>query len=552
MPRQPRVFISRTTAGLADLAGEIAAILRERGAEVVLQNGFLPDWRSVPQMLQDKLHGCDSVIALLGPAHGGEPDRDPARLRDERTHGRAFSFTQWEYLVARDLRRPVFTFLVSGPGLVADFEKEDATLEQRQQQFIADFAKDRTSLYYEYTDRGKLLDHIRRMELPVNVSAGIPENLPYPSLGTLFKGRDEFLAQLRTQLAREKAAVIKGRQAIHGMGGVGKTRAAVEYAWAHAVDYRALLFVTADSPDALERNLAALCGPLVLNLPEQDARETAVQAAGVLRWLNQTPGWFLIIDNADTPEAQRAVAKLLGSIPEGHVVITSRLADWPAGVTALDLDVLSEESSIAFLLERTGDYRARLNGDRETAAQIARLLGFLPFALEQCAAYISHHHSFLTEVLGQLQSRPSGNDRLEFLLGEVVARFTDEELSIIATLRSTAEPISISAIAEMSAMPETTTRHALKLLTDRSVVIFQESTQRYVLEPTFGDFFREKRLDRLLLLDAELKKLAGPLSLYFDSKLYTAKEVAELIGYLSDYYCALTGDRLVIESLAAC
>src|SRR5258705_424972 len=81
--------------------------------------------------------------------------------------------------------------------LVADFAKEDAALEQRQQQFIAAFAKDRTSLYSEYTERGKLLDHIRRMELPLNVSAGLPENLPYPSLGTLFKGRDEFLAQLR-------------------------------------------------------------------------------------------------------------------------------------------------------------------------------------------------------------------------------------------------------------------------------------------------------------------------------------------------------------------
>lgn len=43
--RKPRVFLSRTTYGLVD---EIADILRERGAEPVVQSGFLPDWRSVP------------------------------------------------------------------------------------------------------------------------------------------------------------------------------------------------------------------------------------------------------------------------------------------------------------------------------------------------------------------------------------------------------------------------------------------------------------------------------------------------------------------------
>ena len=57
------------------------------------------------------------------------------------------------------------------------------------------------------------------------------------------------------------------------MGGVGKNRAAVEYAWKHADDYNALLFVAADSPLDLHRNIAALCGPLVLNLPEQDEKD---------------------------------------------------------------------------------------------------------------------------------------------------------------------------------------------------------------------------------------------------------------------------------------
>ena len=74
--------------------------------------------------------------------------------------------------------------------------------------------------------------------------------------------------------------------AIHGMGGIGKTRAAVEYAWTHAADYTALLFVQADSPEALRRNLAALTEPLAL--PEREATDEKLRFHAVLDWLRQS------------------------------------------------------------------------------------------------------------------------------------------------------------------------------------------------------------------------------------------------------------------------
>ena len=77
---------------------------------------------------------------------------------------------------------------------------------------------------------------------------------------------------------------------VHGLGGIGKTRAAIEYAHRHADEFTALLFVRAESPASLQQNLASLCGSLVLDLPEKEARETEVQVAAVLRWLQQHPG----------------------------------------------------------------------------------------------------------------------------------------------------------------------------------------------------------------------------------------------------------------------
>ena len=77
-----------------------------------------------------------------------------------------------------------------------------------------------------------------------------PIVLPYPSLGTLFKGRDAFLARLRASLTR---AELGGgdRAPWPAWAACGKSRAAVEYAWAHRDDYTALLWLEAETPDKL-------------------------------------------------------------------------------------------------------------------------------------------------------------------------------------------------------------------------------------------------------------------------------------------------------------
>jgi hypothetical protein len=133
-----------------------------------------------------------------------------------------------------------------------------------------------------------------------------PIVLPYPSLGTLFKGREAFLRRLRASLTRADGgtAAIAGR-AVHGLGGVGKTRAAVEYAWAHRAEYTALALMDAETGDKLHASLAALVG--TLRLPEQAAPDEAARMEAALAWLNANAGWFLILDNIDTDPALDAV-----------------------------------------------------------------------------------------------------------------------------------------------------------------------------------------------------------------------------------------------------
>jgi hypothetical protein len=204
----------------------------------------------------------------------------------------------------------------------------------------------------------------------------------------LFKGRAAFLQDLHASLTRGAGRTAITGSALHGLGGIGKTRTAVEYALAHAADYTALLFVIADTPEALRRNLAALAGPLVLNLPQQHAAEEDVRLKAVLDWLKANPGWLMILDNLDTEDAVKAADNLLRALTGGRVLITSRLAHFAGHFDPLHLDVLGIDDAAAFLLERTEKRRRNMPDDAATARLIADDLGGLALALEQAGAYV--------------------------------------------------------------------------------------------------------------------------------------------------------------------
>ena len=194
------------------------------------------------------------------------------------------------------------------------------------------------------------------------------------------------LRRLRESLARPNGAAAIAGRAVHGLGGVGKTRAAVEYAWTHRADYTALFLLDAETPEKLHAGLAALVGPL--RLAEQAEPNEAARMEAALAWLNANPGWFLILDNIDAEPALEAAHRLLGRLTGGHVVLTSRLVRFPRGVERLDLDVLTLDDAAAFLLDATAGGRRQAADDAAEVRALAAELGRLALALEMAAATI--------------------------------------------------------------------------------------------------------------------------------------------------------------------
>jgi len=244
---------------------------------------------------------------------------------------------------------------------------------------------------------------LRARPVPETTPRAKPINLPYHSRGDLFRGRDPALAALHAAFAGGAgAAAIGQRQAVHGLGGVGKTRLAVEYAHRHAEDYSALLFVEAPSPESLDSGLAGLA--TLLHLPEREAPEQDVRRAAVLHWLATHPGWLLILDNVDSEAAATAVEDLLGTLNGGQVLITSRLSGWSPQIRTLALDVLAEADAAAFLLSRA-PRRRKTPDEAERALELARELGGLALALEQAGAYIDRQRLGLGDYLKTWRDR---------------------------------------------------------------------------------------------------------------------------------------------------
>jgi hypothetical protein len=151
-------------------------------------------------------------------------------------------------------------------------------------------------------------------------------NLPFPP-NALFAGRDWEQESLQAQLQRQREVAVTQTVAIHGLGGVGKTQLAVEYAWKHLREYAAVFWVKADSPEALDASLAALSE--VFGLPEAKEREQALQTTAVLAWLSEHERWLLIADSIDDELAAKALREGLPPSLPGDVLITSRLSRWP-------------------------------------------------------------------------------------------------------------------------------------------------------------------------------------------------------------------------------
>ena len=379
-----RVFVSHT-AELREFphAWSFVAAAEEavsRAGHTIADMAYFPVRDEKPaEYCRAQVRDCDVYVGLIGLRYG-------TLVRDQPE----VSYTELEFDAATEASLPRLVFLLDEeeevPIPARWLLNSDPDLRARQRAFRARLRDSGmiTGTFSSPQQLGLLLLHaltdLRRERQPGNA-------LRLPQRPEFVFGRKDLLAELHTRLTgrdRDGPGIV----ALCGLGGLGKTSVAVEYAYRHLAECGVVWQLPAEEPAALAAGLSELAGQLDgRGGPNAGDPKARVHAA-----LARRDDWLLIFDNAADPVD---IDGLLPPAGGGRVLITSQYPHWPAD-QELDVPVLDQATAAQFLLTRTGAG----SGEEAASAELAGELGGLPLALEQAAAYMRATGRTITDYLG--------------------------------------------------------------------------------------------------------------------------------------------------------
>ncbi|HTK09076.1 MAG TPA: FxSxx-COOH system tetratricopeptide repeat protein [Ktedonobacteraceae bacterium] len=246
--------------------------------------------------------------------------------------------------------------------------------------------------------RGLVLEIARHLQLDEQETRELLEasltalsprwNIPYQR-NPFFTGREDILRQLHASLSHEHSTSPCQSYVLSGLTGVGKTQTAIEYAYRYVNDYSAVFWVGAQTYESLISSFVAIAD--LLNLPEKRNQEQSWVITAVIHWFNYHDQWLLIFDNVDD------IALVKGFLPSarrGSLLFTSRMQAFELTAQMLNLEPMTPEEGIHFLLHRarlldaTTSLDCLAAKDRAIAQKIVSAMEGLPLALDQAGSYI--------------------------------------------------------------------------------------------------------------------------------------------------------------------
>jgi tetratricopeptide (TPR) repeat protein len=373
------VFLSHTSelrnfpAGGKSYVAEAERAISAAGYVIADMADFPADSRPAAQVCEERVRSCDVYVGVLGTRYGS-----PVTDRPE------VSYTELEFDTATAAGLPRLVFVLdtaaSDVGIPLDQLIDHASGVQQEAFRGRVQASGLVTQAFASPDQlGRLVERSLR---ELAAAGGGPGRLPpgrvlrvwnVPARNPGFTGRDHLLAAVRERLLAGDRTVV---QAFQGMGGVGKTQLAIEYAHRFARSYDVAWWVDAEQAGLIGDQFAAL--GMALGCVQPGAGTGAVRTA-VLADLHQRGRWLLVFDNAENP------ADIAGWLPggAGHVLITARARAWAEVAVPVEVDVLDRAESTSILQSRVSGLEA------SDAGRLAAELGDLPLAVAQAAGFMA-------------------------------------------------------------------------------------------------------------------------------------------------------------------
>lgn len=260
-------------------------------------------------------------------------------------------------------------------------------VEQSKEEIAPDFALDVSVLSHE-------------QHLPL-------WSVPYRR-NPFFTGRESILDQLHEVLTQNHTVVLNQSYMLSGLGGIGKTQIALEYAYRFAHEYQATFWIHAETLETIYASFLDLAE--LLHLPEKQQREPQRVAEAVIRWLHTHSQWLLIFDNVEDLALLQA---FLPTSHQGSILLTTRLQAVGAIAQQIRVEPLNREEGLTFLLQRAKllplgmSPAQRAPAEVSIAQAIVKAMDGLPLALDQVGAYIEETRCHLGDYLQWYTQRQS-------------------------------------------------------------------------------------------------------------------------------------------------
>jgi tetratricopeptide (TPR) repeat protein/V8-like Glu-specific endopeptidase len=212
------------------------------------------------------------------------------------------------------------------------------------------------------------------MEHDMKMKPNAFNNIPY-NKNFNFIGRESVLRSLENNLEESNIQILTG------MSGIGKTQLAVKYSYENINRYKYVFWVRADDNVNLFNDYISIGRELSIVNSNDKSEEEAMKK--VSKWFSDNNEWLLIFDNC---EEYNQIYNFIPNNKQGHIIITSKNPNWNKIREPIKVDLFNEKEAHKFLLTRTGII------EEEYADELSQILGYLPLALNQAAAYIEENN----------------------------------------------------------------------------------------------------------------------------------------------------------------
>ncbi|NTW55370.1 MAG: tetratricopeptide repeat protein [Chlorobaculum sp.] len=450
---------------------------------------------------------CEIFFGIYALRYGFVPD------------GSDISITEMEYLHAKEKGKTIYCFILdeeNQPWLKKWIEEGEGKAKLEQFKKLVQKKHTRDTFTTPDDLRAKVANALSHFVAnPDNDASGVGPHCPLPKPTGNSLPREGFFVGREAERKIIAAALSPESRTwgalIDGPGGIGKTALAIKAA--HEAPeglFERKIFISAKVRELTsdgEKPLTDFTRPTYLAMLDELGKELGEEnlerlapdeRPNVLRLALAGKKALIVFDNLETlPEEERTrLFQFLSRLPDGNkaIVTSRRRTDVDARIVRLDR--LSRDEAMELIAELAKKYPKLARASEKEREDLYGMTQGNPLLIRWITGQLGREGSqcrTIADACAFIERAPKGNDPLEYIFGDLLETFTENETLVLAALTYFTSPAKLKWLAQMTDLPERAAETALEDLTDRAILISDLEGRTFYLPPLAAHFIKTRR-----------------------------------------------------------